>query len=140
MILKLENCRWSQIFPIYQSDAALARSAPDYWTLQWIMVGKHDAQFDAKVAQMRAQRIAIMREYQFVKQLKKDFPQHKIIEVDSLIDGLDMVASGQADFVLDTVVSSGIALRDPRYLNLRAYLPTGFTLLPFLFWCAQRLT
>ncbi len=49
----------------------------DYWTLQWIMVGKHDAQFDAKVAQMRAQRIAIMREYQFVKQLKKDFPQHK---------------------------------------------------------------
>lgn len=105
----------------------------DYWTLQWIMVGKHDAQFDAKVAQMRAQRIAIMREYQFVKQLKKDFPQHKIIEVDSLTDGLDMVASGQADFVLDTVVSSGIALRDPRYLNLRAYLPTDLPFYPSYF-------
>lgn len=105
----------------------------DYWTLQWIMVGKHDAAFDAKVAQMRGQRIAIMREYQFVKQLKKDFPQHQIIEVDNLNQGLDMVASGQAEFVLDTVLSSGIALRDPRYLNLRAYLPTDLPVYPSYF-------
>lgn len=105
----------------------------DYWTLQWIMVGKHDAQFDAKVAQMQAQRIAIMREYQFVKQLKQDFPQHKIIEVDNLDQGLDMVVSGQADFVLDTVVSSGIALRDPRYVNLRAFVPTDLPVYPSYF-------
>lgn len=105
----------------------------DYWTLQWIMVGKHDAQFDDNVAQMKAQRIAIMREYQFVKQLKKDFPQHKVIEVDSLNDGLELVAKGQADFVLDTVVSSAVALRDPRYVNLRAYLPTDLPVYPSYF-------
>lgn len=105
----------------------------DYWTLQWIMVGRHDAPFDAKVAQMQAQRIAIMHEYQFVKQLKKDFPQHKVIEVDSLNEGLELVVSGQADFVLDTVVSSGVALRDPRYINLRAYLPTDLPVYPSYF-------
>ena len=105
----------------------------DYWTLQWIMVGKHDAEFDAKLALMPAQRIAIMREYQFVKQLKKDFPQHQVIEVDSLSQGLEMVVAGRADFVLDTVVASGIAMRDPRYVNLRAYLPTDLPVYPSYF-------
>jgi len=105
----------------------------DYWTLQWIMVGKHEAQFESKVAQMPAQRIAIMREYQFVKSLKEDFPQHKVIEVESLSEGLELVVSGQADFVLDTVVSSGIALRDPRYVNLRAYVPTDLPVYPSYF-------
>lgn len=105
----------------------------DYWTLQWIMVGKHDAKFDSKVASMPAQRVAIMREYQFVKQLKTDFPQHQVIEVDSLNDGLEMVVSGRADFVLDTVVASGIAMRDPRYVNLRAYLPTDLPVYPSYF-------
>lgn len=105
----------------------------DYWTLQWMMVGKADTQFDTKVARMEKKRIAIMREYQFVKQLKKDFPQHTVIEVDSLAKGLEMVVSGQADFVLDTVVSSGIALRDPRYVNLRAYLPSDLPVYPSYF-------
>jgi diguanylate cyclase (GGDEF)-like protein len=105
----------------------------DYWTLQWIMLGKHDAKFDAKVAQMSSQRIAIMREYQFVKQLKKDFPQHQVIEVDSLEEGLEMVVEGKADFALDTVVASGIAVRDPRYVNLRAYLPTDLPVYPSYF-------
>ncbi|OGO79968.1 MAG: hypothetical protein A2203_13225, partial [Chromatiales bacterium RIFOXYA1_FULL_46_5] len=105
----------------------------DYWTLQWIMLGKHDARFEAKVAQMPGQRIAIMREYQFVKQLKKDFSQHQVIEVDSLNDGLEMVVAGKADFVLDTVVASGIAMRDPRYVNLRAYLPTDLPVYPSYF-------
>jgi diguanylate cyclase (GGDEF)-like protein len=105
----------------------------DYWTLQWIMLGKHDAKFDAKVAQMPAQRIAIMREYQFVKQLKKEFPQHQVMEVDSLNEGLEMVVEGKADFALDTVVASGIAIRDPRYVNLRAYLPTDLPVYPSYF-------
>lgn len=105
----------------------------DYWTLQWIMVGKHDAKFETKVALMSGQRIAIMREYQFVKQLKKEFPQHQVIEVDSLNAGLEMVVAGQADFVLDTVVASGIAMRDPRYVNLRAYLPTDLPVYPSYF-------
>lgn len=105
----------------------------DYWTLQWIMVGKHDAKFETKVALMSGQRIAIMREYQFVKQFKKEFPQHQVIEVDSLNAGLEMVAAGQADFVLDTVVASGIAMRDPRYVNLRAYLPTDLPVYPSYF-------
>jgi len=105
----------------------------DYWTLQWILIGKHDAKFDGKVAQMPGQRIAIMRDYQFVKQLKKDFKQHEIIAVDSLDDGLEMVVSGQADFALDTVVASGIAIRDPRYVNLRAYLPTDLPVYPSYF-------
>jgi diguanylate cyclase (GGDEF)-like protein len=105
----------------------------DYWTLQWVMLGKHDARFEAKVAQMPGQRIAIMRDYQFVKQLKKDFSQHQVIEVDSLNDGLEMVVAGKADFVLDTVVASGIAMRDPRYVNLRAYLPTDLPVYPSYF-------
>jgi diguanylate cyclase (GGDEF)-like protein len=105
----------------------------DYWTLQWIMVGKHDAKFDSKVATMPGQRIAIMREYQFVAQLKKDFSQHQVIEVDSLDDALELVVSGQADFALDTVVASGIAMRDPRYVNLRAYLPTDLPVYPSYF-------
>jgi diguanylate cyclase (GGDEF)-like protein len=105
----------------------------DYWTLQWIMVGKHEAEFDAKVAQMKAQRIAIMREYQLVKLLKKDFPQLKVIPVDNVNEGLELVVSGQADFVLDTVVSSGVALRDPRYVNLRAYVPTDLPVYPSYF-------
>ncbi|WP_233080059.1 transporter substrate-binding domain-containing protein [Rheinheimera soli] len=105
----------------------------DYWTLQWIMIGKHDASFDSKLAQMPGQRIAIMREYQFVQQLKTDFPKHQVIEVDSLNDGLEMVVAGQADFVLDTVVASGVAMRDPRYVNLRAYLPTDLPVYPSYF-------
>lgn len=105
----------------------------DYWTLQWIMIGKHDAAFDAKVAQMPGQRIAIMRDYQFVRQLKKDFKQHRIIAVDSLDEALEMVVSGQADFALDTVLASGVALRDPRYVNLRAYVPTDLPVYPSYF-------
>lgn len=105
----------------------------DYWTLQWILIGKHDAKFDAEVAQMTGKRIAVMRDYQYAKQLKNDFKQHQIIAVDSLNDGLEMVVSGQADFALDTVVASGIALRDPRYVNLRAYLPTDLPVYPSYF-------
>lgn len=105
----------------------------DYWTLQWIMIGKHDAPFETHIANMPGQRIAIMREYQFVKQLKKDFLQHQVIEVDSLNQGLEMVVAGQADFVLDTVVASGIAMRDPRYVNLRAYVPTDLPSYPSYF-------
>lgn len=105
----------------------------DYWTLQWILIGKHDAKFEARVAQMPSQRISIMRDYQFMQQFKKDFPQHQVIAVDSLEEGLELVASGQADFALDTVVASGIAIRDPRYVNLRAYLPTDLPVYPSYF-------
>ncbi|MDR7121369.1 diguanylate cyclase (GGDEF)-like protein [Rheinheimera soli] len=105
----------------------------DYWTLQWILIGKHDARFDTKVADMDGKRIAVMRDYQYAKQLKKDFKQHKIIPVDSLDEGLEMVVAGQADFALDTVVASGIAMRDPRYVNLRAYVPTDLAVYPSYF-------
>ncbi|EGM77471.1 diguanylate cyclase (GGDEF) domain-containing protein [Rheinheimera sp. A13L] len=105
----------------------------DYWTLQWILIGKHDARFDTKVAEMEGKRIAVMRDYQYAKQLKNEFKQHQIIAVDSLDEGLEMVVSGQADFALDTVVASGIAMRDPRYVNLRAYLPTDLAVYPSYF-------
>lgn len=105
----------------------------DYWTLQWILIGKHDARFDNKVADMEGKRIAVMRDYQYAKQLKKEFKQHQIIAVDSLDEGLEMVVSGQADFALDTVVASGIAMRDPRYVNLRAYVPTDLAIYPSYF-------
>lgn len=105
----------------------------DYWTLQWILIGKHDAKFDARIAQMPGQRISIMREYQYIKDFKKAYPQHQVIEVDSLEQGLEMVATGQADFTLDTVVASAIAIRDPRYVNLRVYLPEDLPVYPSFF-------
>ncbi|WP_186435174.1 transporter substrate-binding domain-containing protein [Rheinheimera sediminis] len=105
----------------------------DYWTLEWIMLGKQGAVFYENLASMPGQRIAVMREYQFVQQLKTDYPMHQVIEVDSLNDGLEMVTSGRADFALDTVLASAVALRDPRYVNLRAYLPAELAVYPSYF-------
>ena len=105
----------------------------DFWSLQWVLIGKPETDLGTAIALMPPKRIAMMRDYQFLKQLKKDYPQHKVIEVSTLEDGLEMVVAGQADFVLDTVVTSGVALRDPRYINLRLHLPTDLPVYPSYF-------
>ncbi|MFC4654743.1 transporter substrate-binding domain-containing protein [Rheinheimera marina] len=101
-----------------------AEFSDDYWTLQWVLLGQAQQESVQAVAAMAPKRIAMMQDYQYLHEFVKNYPQHELVPVPSIEQGVDLMVRGDVDFVLDNIVAVGVVLTDPSLINLRVQIPT----------------
>lgn len=105
----------------------------NFWPLQWTLISHNSTTEINQLNQLEGKKIAVLSEYQIVKYFEANFPAIQLLHVKSLDDGLKALQRGEADFVVDTVVSSGRALRQTENRHLRMHLPTDMPTYPSLF-------
>jgi diguanylate cyclase (GGDEF)-like protein len=81
-----------------------------YVSLPTVVVTKNDKPFVDKLNEIKGKTIAAVKGYSIIEQLKSKYPFVKIMEVDSIEEGLEMVFKGKAYGYIDNlmVVSSYI--------------------------------
>ncbi|RVU40560.1 transporter substrate-binding domain-containing protein [Rheinheimera riviphila] len=105
----------------------------NFWPLQWTLISHNSTAEISQLKQLQGKKIAVLKEYQIAKYFELNFPTIALLHVESLDEGLKALQRGEADFVVDTVVSSGRALRQTENRNLRMHLPTDMPTYPSLF-------
>ncbi|MBU1439638.1 MAG: transporter substrate-binding domain-containing protein [Gammaproteobacteria bacterium] len=105
----------------------------NFWPMQWTLISHNSTSEIRQLKQLNGKRIAVLKDYQIVKYFNANFPGVILLHVDSLNEGLKALQRGEVDFVVDTVVSSGRALRQTENRNLRMHLPTDMPTYPSIF-------
>jgi len=105
----------------------------NFWPLQWTLISHNSTSEINLLQQLQGKRIAVLKEYQIAKYFEANYPTITLLHVESLDEGIKALQRGEADFVVDTVVSSGRALRQTENRNLRMHLPTDMPTYPSLF-------
>lgn len=102
----------------------------DFWSLRWTLASQSNTPTISQVSQLAGKRVAVKKEYQIINFLQENFPKINIIKVDKQSDGLEMLQTGEADFIIDSLFAIGSALRQPENLNLRMHLPADMPTYP----------
>jgi diguanylate cyclase (GGDEF)-like protein len=102
----------------------------DFWPLRWTLASHSNTPTITQVNQLAGKTIAVKKEYQIINYLNANFPKIKIIKVAKQSDGLEMLQTGEADFVIDSLFAIGSSLRQPEHINLRMHLPADMPTYP----------
>ena len=102
----------------------------DFWPLRWTLASQSNTATISQVNQLAGKKVAVKQEYQIIKYLQANFPNIQIIKVAKQADGLEMLQTGEADFVIDSLFAIGSALRQPENINLRMHLPADMPTYP----------
>lgn len=105
----------------------------NFWPMQWALISHNSTQEINQLSQLAGKKVALLKDYQIAKYLAADFPEIELLYVESLEEGLRALQGGKAEFVVDTLVSSGRALRQSENRNLRMNLPADMPTYPSLF-------
>ncbi len=105
----------------------------NFWPLQWTLISHNSTPEISQLRQLKGKKVAVLKDYQIAKYFTTHYPGIELLYVDSLDAGLRALQRGNAEFVVDTVVSSGRALRQTENRNLRMHLPTDMPTYPSLF-------
>ncbi|WP_345985705.1 ABC transporter substrate-binding protein [Sulfurimonas sp. HSL-1656] len=98
---------------------AYANFTRPYLTLPMVIVGGESFQYVGGLAALKGKRVAVVRDYTADFFLKRDFPQIKRIQADSLSDVLKLVAFGKADVAVDALAVASYLIAKEGLNNLR---------------------
>lgn len=105
----------------------------NFWPLQWTLIS-HNAVMDVTaLSQLKGKKVSVLGDYQIAKYIQANHPEVLLRFSKDLAQGLAMLQSGEVDFVVDNVISSGRALRQIENSNLRMHLPVDMPTYPTLF-------
>lgn len=83
-----------------------------YLTIPLVIATNSDEMFIADISLITDKKIGIVKGYAFAEILRKRYPEMKIIDVNSLNDGLDMVNNGELFGLIDTLATIGFAIQN----------------------------
>ncbi|WP_345988805.1 ABC transporter substrate-binding protein [Sulfurimonas sp. HSL1-2] len=98
---------------------AYASFTRPYLTLPMVIVGGESFQYVGGLAALKGKRVAVVRDYAADFLLKRDFPQIKRVQADSLSEALKMVAFGKADVAVDALAVASYLIAKEGLNNLR---------------------
>lgn len=105
----------------------------NFWPFQWTLISHNAVMEVTALSQLNTKKVAVLRDYQITKFFQSNYPDIQLRFTRDLAEGLDLLQSGEVDFVVDTVISSGRALRQGANSNLRMHLPVDMPTYPSLF-------
>lgn len=105
----------------------------NFWPLQWTLISHNSTEDINRLAELTERKVAVPKDYQIVRYFRQHYPQVQLVFTDSLQHGIDLLQRGEVSFVVDTMVSSGRALRQTENSNLRLHLPADMPSYPTLF-------
>ncbi len=110
-----------------------ANFSHNFWPLQWTLISHNSTADISRLAELTERKVAVLKDYQIVRYFRQHYPQVQLVFTDSLQQGIDLLQRGEVSFVVDTMVSSGRALRQTENSNLRLHLPADMPTYPTLF-------
>lgn len=105
----------------------------NFWPFQWTLISHNAVMEVTALSQLNNKKVAVLEDYQIVKFFQANYPDIQLSFTKDLAQGLAMLQSGEVEFVVDTVISSGRALRQGENSNLRMHLPVDMPTYPSLF-------
>ncbi len=92
----------------------------------YVMVTRTDEDFIGGIDEVLDKRIAVLKNYSIIEQLRKEYPGLKPVEVNTLNEGFKAVSSGEADVLLDTLNSASLGIQRGGFTNLKIAGKTRF--------------
>ena len=105
----------------------------NFWPFQWTLISHNSVMEVTALNQLNTKKVAVLQDYQIAKFFQANYPDIQLRFTRDLAQGLELLQSGEVDFVVDTVISSGRALRQASNSNLRMHLPVDMPTYPSLF-------
>ena len=96
-----------------------ARFTDEFWSTQWAVIGASNTENIVSASELSGKKVAIYKDYQLAQHLTDVYPAIKVIRVDTLRDGLEMLQRGKVEFVLDSVEAASEMLRQAGFIYLK---------------------
>ncbi len=84
---------------------------PPYLTVPLVMATTTDKFFIADLDEVLEEKIGVVKGYAFVQTLKRRYPSIKLVEVESIQDGLEAVARGELFGFIDNLTTIGYQMQ-----------------------------
>lgn len=90
-----------------------------YYTDANVIITRNEHDYISNLANLRNETIALPKETSVAEQIRRDYPNLSIIEVESERDAIDMVDSGRADLTLRSLTMAAYIIKNQGYFNLK---------------------
>jgi len=90
-----------------------------YVFLSSVIATKDQPLFIEDLQQVVDERLGVVKGYSFIEELKKDYPEINLIEVESIAEGLTAVQSGHLFGFIDTIPAITYAIQEQGILDVR---------------------
>ncbi|MGH1431736.1 MAG: EAL domain-containing protein [Neptuniibacter sp.] len=113
---------------IYKSESREEQMnfTSDYVTLRhyaFALANRHDLK---SMADLNGQTIAVLKGYSYLDNLREQYPQIKILLVNSTIEAIDAVITGQADSIIESTALIGHYLKENNIQGLNPVFAVKF--------------
>lgn len=89
-----------------------------YLSIPLVLVTKIEKLYIANIKKIN-EKVGILKDYAFVEQLKKDYPNLEVVEVNNLKEGLNKVKNNKLFGFIDTVTSAGYQIQQHYFGELK---------------------
>lgn len=98
----------------------------DYFSAPWVIVNRTNADFVSRMQDLYGKKVAVESGFVVLDLLKKEYPQIRIVQVNSALDALQSVASGLNDAYVANLSIASYLIQRYGLNNLKIAAPTPF--------------
>lgn len=104
----------------------------NFWPFQWAIVGNSHAVSINSLQDLAGQVVALEKDYDIVPLLQQKYPQIRLQLTDNFQESMQLLADGKVRYIIDSVLISGVLLRQPQYAHMRMHIPADMPATPSL--------
>jgi len=95
-------------------------------SVPWSIVTRKDHKPVQGLQDLSGQKLALVKSYAIVELVREEYPDIKIFEVDSSLDGLRAVASGEVKAMVENLAVASYLISENNLINLKIAADSGF--------------
>jgi ABC-type amino acid transport substrate-binding protein len=109
------------------------RFADPVTSVPWAVVTRRDFKKIRGLEDLSAHQVAVVKSYAIVSMVSDEHPAIDIYHVDSSLDGLRALASGQVDAMVENLAVAGYLISENNLSNLKIAADSGFDMIRLAF-------
>ncbi|MFC1773524.1 response regulator [Pseudomonadota bacterium] len=102
-------------------------------SVPWVVISRRDFKKISGLEDLSAHRVAVVRNYAIVDLVRNTLPGTEIQEMDSSLDALRAVASGQVDAMVENLAVASYLISENNLVNLTVATDSGFDMMQLAF-------
>ena len=102
-------------------------------SVPWVVISRRDFKRIRGLEDLSAHRVAVVRNYAIVDLVRNTLPDTEIHEMDSSLDALRAVASGQVDAMVENLAVASYLISENNLVNLTVATDSGFDMMQLAF-------
>ena len=120
--------RYDAIFAVMRSPERekFLEFSQDYLTPPWAIFTRTDSNFISGIQDLIGKTIVVPRQFIIHDLLARDYPHVKLLEVNTVQEALEALATGRADAYIENLVVASYLIQQQGYSNIKVAAPTPF--------------